>query len=134
MHHLMEAISQHFSLVSGMQEISESIDNLLYLLFIILFSVHASISEEAKKEIGLRDIYDMKIPAACLKTLSFFTFNIVDRLYEVPSDWLKLMNPILAWLSMHKRDGIFGQVMRKEQSLREELGRIHHQVSFFCQD
>jgi hypothetical protein len=107
--------------VNQMSNKEEELQKLLHISIILIFIAHATITNS--KQPDLQSAFSLPLPATALAQIRQFILVLTDRVLVVPSIWQMPLTPILAWLSVHKDDGLCDFVLNRE--VKTELRRIH---------
>ena len=100
--------------------------------FVLIFIAHATISEATKELTNasvqdnlLTQVFKQNIPSLALKQIAETMLVLLDKIFKYPSEWLKLLTPLIHWLTLHKDDGLVESLFSLSKQLPEELTRLH---------
>jgi len=97
-----------------------------HVSLILIFMVHATISEATKelkdiisdeKELLLQ-VFRAQLPTFALKQLSEFMLMLLDRILSVPNEWIKVVSPIIIWMTLHTNDKLVDTIFDQTPILK----------------
>jgi len=48
----------------------------------------------------------MNLPQMALKQIAEITLHYLDRIFKVPTEWIKAVTPLILWFSLHTEDSL----------------------------
>jgi len=113
--------------------------------FILIFIAHATISDATKElqNAGVETASDQDIlqkvikagkPHLALKQIAEIMLLLLDRIFKIPSDWIKVLTPLILWMTLHTEDKILSYMFEICPELNQELSRLHQVVSQFIEE
>lgn len=54
---------------------------------------------------------------------------MLDRIFKVPSDWIKALSPIIIWMTLHVQDNLTKTMFELVPEFNQELSRLHELFS-----
>ena len=113
------------------------VQTMVHISFILIFIAHATISDASreleqrqKKDGGkdqpqsmseediLKQVFKQTLPSLALKQISEMCILVVDKVFKIPSDWLKFLMPLLIWLTLHTDDGLLDALFELTPTFR----------------
>ena len=73
-------------------------------------------------------------PKLALKQIADITLLILDRIFKIPSDWTKVLTPLILWMTLHIDDKIVSFMFEICPELNQEFSRLHQVVSQFVEE
>ena len=59
---------------------------------------------------------------------------VVDKVFKIPSDWLKFLMPPLLWLTLHVDDGLLDSLFELSPTFRQEMTRLHQLLEKYIEE
>lgn len=59
---------------------------------------------------------------------------LLDRIFKIPSDWIKVLTPLILWMTLHIDDKIVSAIFDICPDLNQELSRLHQVVTQFIDE
>lgn len=124
---------------------------MVHISFILIFIAHATISDASRdlekrklnssggteSESGksaekdgdqqdiLKQVFKQTLPSLALRQIADLCILVSDKIFKIPSDWLKFLMPLILWLSLHIEDGLVEAMFQLTPTFRQEMTRIH---------
>jgi hypothetical protein len=68
-------------------------------------------------------------PNLALKQIGEIMLLLLDRIFKIPSDWIKVLSPLILWMTLHVEDKIVSHMFKVCPELNQELSRLHQVLS-----
>jgi len=59
---------------------------------------------------------------------------LLDRIFSVPNDWVKVISPLIIWMTFHIDDKMVATIFDQTQILKQELSRLHQVLDQFVKE
>jgi hypothetical protein len=69
-----------------------------------------------------------------LKQIAEFSLCLLDKIFNVPSEWINAISPLIIWFTLHTEDGLIQSLFDNCPTLIQELSRLHTLVSKNIED